>query len=372
MTPLGREIAALISAEGPISVARYMALCLGHPEHGYYATRDPFGPAGDFVTAPEISQMFGELIGLWCAAVWTQMGAPKRVALIELGPGRGTLMADMLRAAKAAPDFRDAVAVTLVETSPTLRAVQERTLQTAGVAVRWAATVDEALDHDHPVVAVANEFFDALPIRQFARTAAGWRERLVGLSDEGALVFGLAPEAPSDLDPPERPTGALLEVCPEALAIAARLGGHVAAHGGAALAIDYGSGFSAGDTLQAVRAHGFVDPLAEPGEADLTAHVDFGALAAAARSRGATAMRLATQGDLLDALGLAARAAQLCAKASDAQRDAIVAAVARLTDRAPTGMGALFKALAFADPRLGPLPGFAPSPSSAPSEGPTP
>jgi NADH dehydrogenase [ubiquinone] 1 alpha subcomplex assembly factor 7 len=429
MTPLGREIAGLIEQEGPIDVARYMALCLGHPVHGYYATRDPFGAGGDFTTAPEISQMFGELIGLWCAAVWAQMGAPERVALIELGPGRGTLMADMLRVAKAAPGFREAIEVVLVETSPTLRQVQARTLADADVC--WAATVEEALaalpppplrgrvgagggagstatpeprqTHSPssappppptpprkgegrtapstsddpasaastairddagralPAIIIANEFFDALPIRQFLRTPDGWRERLVGLDDHGALTFGLAAERPSDVSLPDRPVDSILEICPEALSITSRIAAHLAAHGGAALAIDYGAAHSSGDTLQAVKAHAFADPLAEPGEADLTAHVDFGALAAAARRSGAAPMALVSQGELLARLGLAARAERLSRTASEAQREDIASAAARLSDRSPTGMGALFKALAFADPRLGALPGFSSS-----------
>ncbi|GLK79237.1 class I SAM-dependent methyltransferase [Methylopila turkensis] len=357
MTPLAREIAATIAQDGPITVARYMALCLGHPVHGYYATRDPFGAGGDFVTAPEVSQMFGELLGLWCAEVWRRMGEPSRVALIELGPGRGTLMADALRAAKVAPGFREAITVALVETSPTLREIQRKTLEPSGAHVRWAATIEEALDAPLPALVLANEFFDALPVRQFVRTEAGWRERLVGLAD-GALAFGLAAEPPADLPLPERPAGATLELNPEGLAVAARIGAHVAAHGGAALAIDYGEGRSAGDTLQAVRGHRFVDPLGDPGEADLTAQVDFGALGRAARGAGAAVTPLLPQADLLERLGLAARATALKARATPAQAEAIDAAVLRLTDRAPKAMGALFKALAFADPRLGPLPAF--------------
>ncbi|MFD1703593.1 class I SAM-dependent methyltransferase [Methylopila henanensis] len=357
MTPLAREIVATIAQDGPITVARYMALCLGHPVHGYYATRDPFGAGGDFVTAPEVSQMFGELLGLWCAEVWRRMGEPSRVALIELGPGRGTLMADALRAAKVAPGFREAIAVTLVETSPTLREVQRRALGPSGVPVRWAAAVWEALDAPLPALVLANEFFDALPVRQFVRTEAGWRERLVGLAD-GALAFGLAAEPPAGLTLPERPAGATLELNPDGLAGATRIGAHVAAHGGAALAIDYGEGHSAGDTLQAVRGHRFVDPLRDPGEADLTTQVDFGALGRAARGAGAAVAPLLPQADLLERLGLAARAAALKARATPAQAEAIDAAVLRLTDRAPKAMGALFKALAFADPRLGPLPAF--------------
>ena len=361
MTALEREIIELIGHEGPISVARYMALCLGHPTHGYYATRDPFGARGDFITAPEISQMFGELIGLWCAEVWRQMGAPARIALVELGPGRGTLMNDLLRAAKALPEFRSAVSITLVETSPTLRKVQARTLAGAGPQLRWASTVEEALEPPLPALVIANEFFDALPIRQFVRTSGGWRERLVGLSDDGALAFGLADAAPADMRLPERPVGAVLEACPDGIAIAARIGRHLAAHRGAALAIDYGAAGTGGDTLQAVRAHGFADPLSAPGEADLTAHVDFGALARAAAAAGAGVMELLPQADLLERLGIAQRAARLASAATGEQRAAIAAAAARLTDRTPIGMGALFKALAFADPRLGPLPGFAES-----------
>ncbi|MGA0533344.1 class I SAM-dependent methyltransferase [Hansschlegelia sp. KR7-227] len=365
MTPLGREIASLIAVEGPISVARYMALCLGHPTLGYYATRDPFGADGDFTTAPEISQMFGELIGLWCAEAWAAMGAPPRVVLVELGPGRGTLMADLLRAARAAPGFREALDVTLVETSPTLRAVQARTLEGAGVPVRWADSVHESLDaappegkRPLPLLVVANEFFDALPVRQFVRIADGWRERVVGLGPGGELGLGLAPDAPTDVALPDCPEGDLRELCAPALDIVASLADHMARHGGAGLVVDYGYVSGAGDTLQAMARHAFVDPLAAPGEADLTAHVDFAALALAARGRGAAVSRPIAQADLLERLGLAARAERLSAQATADQRAGIAAAVARLTDRAPTGMGALFKALAFADPRLGAPPAF--------------
>jgi len=363
MTPLGRLIRETIASEGPMRLDRYMAQCLSHPAHGYYATRDPFGARGDFVTAPEISQMFGELIGLWCAEVWRMMGSPPRLALIELGPGRGAMMADMLRATRAAPGFLDALEVTLVETSPTLRAVQKSTLAGAGTEIRWAESVDEACGV-LPAMVVANEFFDALPIRQFVRTECGWRERLVGLAPDGVLAFGLAPEAPRDLDLPDAPIGAVREVCAEALDTAARLGAHVAAHGGAVLAIDYGYGSGHGDTFQALAAHGFADPLAHPGEADLTAHVDFSALAAAARAKRAAVMRLTPQTDFLDRLGLSMRAERLSATASPEQRAAIAAAASRLTDKNPRGMGALFKALAFGDLRLGALPGFEPAPAA--------
>ena len=361
MTPLKSLIRAAIEADGPMPLDRYMALCLGHPAHGYYATRDPFGAAGDFVTAPEISQMFGELIGLWVAEVWRMMGSPSRVALIELGPGRGTLMADMLRAGRAAPGFLDAAEVTLVETSPTLREAQAKTLAASARAIRFAATIDEAFrEAALPVLVVANEFFDALPVRQFVRAASGWRERLVGLGESGALAFGLSPEPPAGLSLPHAPEGPVREVSAASLDIAARIAADLTAHGGAMLAIDYGYGAGHGDTLQAMKAHRFVDPLAEPGEADLTAHVDFASLAAAAAREGAAVMRLLTQADLLDRLGLAQRAEAL-ARAAPHKRAEIEAQAARLCDRTPRGMGALFKALAFADPRLGALPGFEPA-----------
>ncbi len=360
MTPLGREIAATIRADGPMRLDRYMALCLGHPIHGYYATRDPFGARGDFVTAPEISQMFGELIGLWSAEVWRSMGSPARFSLVELGPGRGTLMADLLRAGRIAPGFLDAADVVLVETSPTLREAQAKRLGGGAAPLRWVPTVEEALDGAGPAIVASNEFFDALPIRQFVRTGRGWRERLVGTTDAGVLTSGLSAEAPTDIDLPDAPEGAVREVCAQALDVAARIAAHVAAHGGAGLTIDYGYGAGSGDTFQAMKAHGFVDPLENPGEADLTAHVDFAALAAATARAGAAAMKLLPQADFLERLGLAARAQRLAATASPAQRDAIRAAAARLTDRSPRAMGALFKALAFGDPRLGPLPGFEP------------
>ena len=356
MTPLGRHIAALIASEGAISVARYMALCLGDPRHGYYMTRDPFGAEGDFVTAPEVSQMFGELIGLWCADVWTRMGGPSPVRLVECGPGRGTLMADAVRAAKALPPFRVALDVHLVETSPVLRDRQRTTLATAGVPVTWHERLQTV--PSGPALVIANEFFDALPIRQFVRTPDGWRERLVGLSPEGTLGVGLAPEPEPTLAGAQGASGAVLEIAEESAGVMRQLAGRLAAQGGAALAIDYGYLRTApGDTLQAVRRHRFVDPLAEPGEADLTAHVDFAALGRVAAQAGAAVHGPVTQGDFLRALGLDARAAVLKRKVSPEGATAIDAAVHRLAGGGE-GMGELFKVIAVADPRLGPLPGF--------------
>lgn len=358
MSPLEAELRAMISTSGPIPVSRYMALCLSHPEHGYYMSRDPFGRAGDFVTAPEISQMFGELIGLWAAEVWRQLGSPHAVRLVELGPGRGTMMADVLRAARTLPAFRAALSVHLVETSPTLERRQRETLAACGAPVAWHRKFDDV--PPGTAIILANEFFDALPVHQAIRSAQGWHERVVGLDPTGRLAFALAPapapvaRVPQRLDAEAAP-GAIFEWrCAEPVrALASRV-----AVGGATLIIDYGhaqSGLS--DTLQAVRGHRFADVLAEPGEADLTAHVDFAALRADAEQAGARAYGPIEQGLFLQRLGIAQRAARLKAAAPD-QACAIDAALDRLTGPGQAGMGGLFKALALCDPTLAPLPGF--------------
>lgn len=350
------ELRAAIAIDGPITVARFMAIALGHPTRGYYATRDPLGAAGDFTTAPEISQMFGELVGLWAAAVWQQQGEPAPVRLVELGPGRGTLMADALRAAGIAmPAFRAAVDVHLVDTSPTMRAEQERTLAGRDCTPVWhdqADTVPEGA-----ALVVANEFFDALPIHQFVRTAEGWCERQVGLDVQGELAFGLRGEPASALTG-SGPEGSVFEICPAAQDIVANVARRLAKHGGAALVIDYGrvtSGF--GDTLQAVKAHRFADPLADPGNADLTAHVDFAALARTAVQGGASVHGPVTQGSFLQALGLSQRAAALKRNATAPQSQAIDTAVARLAGPDP-GMGDLFKVLALTAADAPAPPGF--------------
>lgn len=358
MNALKAELVRLIADEGPIPVSRYMVLALGHPRHGYYMTRDPFGAAGDFTTAPEISQMFGEMIGLWAAHLWQAMGAPSRFALVEIGPGRGTLMADMLRATLIVPGFREAASVHLVETSPALRDIQAATL--AGKAEpHWHDRVEAALDG--PVIVIANELLDALPLDQFVMTADGWRERLVGLDPAGELVFGLAGEALSGeaSAPMTAQAGAVLEQPHAALELVSEVADHVARFGGAALFIDYGSmqsGF--GDTLQAMRRHQFVDPLAEPGEADLTVHVDFARMAQAGLRAGAAVQGPVPQRDFLLALGLAERAQALSRKATPEQAQAIGAAFDRLTEIGETGMGDLFKVVALLHAGLPPLPGF--------------
>ena len=352
-TPLAREIAGIVRETGPIGIDRYMALCLGHPVHGYYRTRDPLGARGDFTTAPEISQMFGELIGVWIAAVAGMMGPADSLTLVELGPGRGTLMADALRAlAAVAPGL--AVDLHLVETSPVLRDAQAATL--AGFRPAWHASVETL--PEAPTILVANEFLDCLPVRQFQRVRGAWFERVVGLGPAQSLAFGLAPEPARDIQA-EAPDGALMSLPSAGLGLMRGLAGRLARTGGALLAIDYGHarpGF--GDTLQALSGHRFTDPLAAPGEADLTAHVDFSAYAAAARSVGAAIQGPVDQRDFLRALGLAQRVERLKLRANPTQTEAIDAAAARLTDAGRRGMGSLFKAMAVSDPRLGPLPGF--------------
>ncbi|MBL8590571.1 MAG: SAM-dependent methyltransferase [Methylobacteriaceae bacterium] len=356
MTPLETEIRAMIAQEGPMPLERYMALALGHPTLGYYMTRDPFGASGDFVTAPEISQMFGELLGLWAAEVWTMMGAPAPVRLVELGPGRGALIADALRAAAVAPAFRAAVSVELVETSPALRKRQAAALAGVGLPVAWRERLEDV--PDGPMIVLANEFFDALPVRHYVRVGEGWRERLVGLGPDGALAFGVAPFAEPAIAVPA-PEGAVMELSPIGHRVAATLARRLARDGGAALIVDYGhlrSGF--GETLQAVRAHRYADPLRDVGEADLTAHVDFASLGEAARRAGAAVHGPIAQGALLRRLGLAQRAERLARGADEAGARAIAAATHRLAGAGADAMGELFKAVAFAHPDLPAPPGF--------------
>ncbi|SNR57093.1 class I SAM-dependent methyltransferase [Paracoccus sediminis] len=342
MTPLAAIIAQRIRATGPITLADYMEICLLHPRHGYYATRDPFGAGGDFTTAPEIHQMFGELCGLALAQAWIDQGRPAPFTLAEAGPGRGTMMADMLRAIRVVPGMANAAQVALIEASPHLRQIQRDRLGPVN-----------HLDHvgdmpDKPLFLMANEFFDALPIRQYQRVEGGWAERVVGLSD-GGLRLGLGPAVQLSRD--GRP-GDVVEDCPAAPAMVEAIARRIAARGGAAILIDYGGWNGLGDTFQAVRNHAPENPLDHPGEADLTAHVDFAPLAAAAIRAGAVAARLVCQGDWLVSLGAAQRAERLAA-AGDA---GAVAALRRLTH--PDEMGHLFKAIAIWPKGAPPVPGF--------------
>ncbi|WP_417722827.1 class I SAM-dependent methyltransferase [Salipiger sp.] len=351
MTTLNDILRARIAAEGPMTLAEYMAICLLHPVHGYYTTRDPFGRAGDFTTAPEISQMFGELLGLSLAQGWLDQGAPERIVLAELGPGRGTLMDDALRAMRGVPGLIDAVELHLVEASPVLRAEQESRLGT--FAPRWHNGVDTL--PEAPLFLIANEFFDALPIRQFIRDGDGWRERVVGLAD-GALAFGLTDRAAQgalEHRLADTADGDLVETCAAAQAITADIGRRIAEHGGAALIVDYGSWGSLGDTFQALRAHQKADPLIGPGYADLTAHVDFAALV---RDAPCARSGPVPQGVFLERLGITARAQSLARGLGGAALDSHVAAHRRLTH--PDEMGSLFKVIGLYPEHAAPPPGL--------------
>jgi len=338
----GRWLRDRILSEGPITVADFMAEALLHPRHGYYTRGEGIGAAGDFVTAPEISQMFGELLGLWCIDTWHRLGAPAPCAVVELGPGRGTLMADLLRVSRLDPGFAAALRPVLVEASPALRQAQAERIDHPRAC--WVADLQSV--PDLPLLVLANEFFDALPVHQFLRLADGWHERLVTLGPDGRFRFEAAAAAvplPVEEQAPA-PVGTVLELRPAADALVAELAARIIANRGAALIVDYGGTEPPlRDTLQAVRGHDRHPVLAEPGTADITAHVDFGALARVARRSGCATAGPIPQGLLLDRLGLKLRAERLAA-AAPGQAEAIAAAAHRLSDGAE--MGTLFKAMA--------------------------
>ncbi|WP_424985164.1 class I SAM-dependent methyltransferase [Microbulbifer sp. S227A] len=351
---LKAQILSRIRTDGPISLASYMGDCLMHPTLGYYATRDPFGQAGDFTTAPEISQMFGELIGLSLAQAWLDQGCPAPFTLAELGPGRGTLMADLLRATRAVPGFHAAARIALIEQSPTLRGIQAQTL--AAHEPTWHDSAQSLAEQ--PLFLIANEFFDALPIRQFARTGPHWRERRVGAQGD-RLVLGMTDPAPVpalEHRLADTSDGDIVEFCPMVPAVTNAIAGRIARHGGAALILDYGDWRSLGDTLQALRAHQSADILGMPGAADLSAHVDFEAIASAARSAGCAHSRLSTQGVFLERLGITARAQRLADGATGKEPENIIAAHRRLTH--PAEMGNLFKTLGLYPETAAPPPGL--------------
>ncbi|THD64357.1 SAM-dependent methyltransferase [Phenylobacterium sp.] len=340
------RLAAEIAAGGPISVAQYMTACLHDPRFGYYATRPALGAGGDFVTAPLVSQMFGELVGVWIAAAWEMLARPAPFRLVEMGPGDGTLMGDILKTLRHAPGALEAADVWLVETSAPLIALQSGRL--AG-RVRWTRTLGEVPD-GAPLLLVANELLDCLPARQFVRTAIGWAEQVVGLDADGELAFGLASTPVAGLLPDAAP-GQVFEQSAAQAALGAALGARIAADGGAALLIDYGRaepGF--GDTLQALWRHRKVDPLESPGEADLTVHADFPAVMAAARGQGAEAA-IQTQQAFLSRLGIGARAEALV-RAAPGRSGVIGRQLTRLIGA--DEMGELFKACAIHSPGWAP------------------
>ena len=346
MGRLKDRIVDLIDALGPLPVSEYMAMCLFDPSDGYYTTKEPFGRGGDFVTAPEVSQMFGELVGVWVVAAWRGLGKPMPVTVAEIGPGRGTMMKDMLRViSRLAPDLAGGATFALIEASPRLIEVQRATLAATSARLEWHSAIEKLADA--PLIVVGNEIFDAIPIRQFIKAGNAWRERAVGLDDADNLVFvagagsidpGMLPGGATLV-----PDGAIFEAAPARTALISAIAAHIAVQGGAGLFFDYGhlqSDF--GDTLQAVRRHAYEDVLASPGEADLTAHVDFEALATEARSHGLD-VRLSTQGDFLPGMGLLERASSLGQLADEATRDMLRKAVIRLTSARE--MGRLFKVM---------------------------
>lgn len=364
-TPLEERLIALIRARGPITVADYMADALMHPHDGYYTTQAAIGAGGDFTTAPEISQIFGELIGVWLVQAWTEMGEPDDFNLVELGPGRGALMADILRAARVRPRFLAAAHVWLIEASGRMRHEQKRRLAAATPAIDtpidWADNL--AALPDGPMLIVANEFFDCLPIRQFVRVETGWRERLVALNDTGdRLAFTLSPTPPTPETPiPSRTEGVpgdIVEICQPAVDLMEEIALELVRRTGRALIFDYGyrsPGF--GETLQAVRRHACWPVLEAPGRADITAHVDFERLIETAFDAGAAAWGPVAQGTLLDRLGLSLRVRQLCEAAPD-RIEAIAAGADRIAS--PRHMGEIFKAICVSSPDLPAPAGFLP------------
>ena len=350
---LGDSLRRRIDSEGPISVYDYMQTCLADPASGYYISRQPIGKTGDFITAPEISQIFGELLGLWAVGVWQSMGEPDNIVLAELGPGRGTLMADALRAIKSVPQLKKRISIALIETSPVLREAQADALGSFDVG--WFDAIEEV--PDAPLILLANEFLDALPIRQYVHRDDGWHERCVGIN-QGVFAIVDA-DKPSGLDlPPElavSEAGVIFETRPGVANLIEALAARTKPV--AALFVDYGhaqTGF--GDTLQAVRGHGFADPLGAPGEADLSAHVDFAGLGRQALAAGLKSFGPLPQGEFLLKLGLGMRRDRLLEQANLEQRQAIITGVDRLTD--PKIMGDLFKALAITSETVPPPPPF--------------
>jgi NADH dehydrogenase [ubiquinone] 1 alpha subcomplex assembly factor 7 len=353
-SPLLDEIKRLIKSTGPMPVWRYMQLCLTHPQYGYYISRDPLGREGDFTTSPEVSQMFGELLGLWSASVWRAMGSPPLLHLIELGPGRGTMMADAMRAMRVLPPLYQALQVHLVEINPVLREKQKATLSGAR-NITWHDSIETV--PAGPAVILANEYFDVLPIHQAVKREGGWHERTVDIGSDGQLMFGVSADPLQRFDmllPPvvrAAPVGAVFEWRPdsEMMTIATR----VRNEGGAALIIDYGHVRSdAGDTFQAIARHSYADPLKNPGLADITAHVDFQALGRAAEDVGARMHGPVTQGEFLKRLGIETRAITLMAKATPDVSEAVSGALKRLIDSGRGGMGSMFKVIGISDPNI--------------------
>lgn len=356
MNSLAQRIARMIRADGPISIAAFMTIALHDRKAGFYATRESIGARGAFITAPEISQIFGELLGLWCAQVWCDQGAPPSARLVDLGPGRGVLMTDALRGLRRAPEFLAATEIVLVEASPALEGLQRERLRDSPAPICWVRQWTD-VQQDRPLFLVANEFLDALAIRQFVMTERGWCERMITTDEQDRLTFALAPMPTSLQPPPQRGAayrGAVYETSSAAEALVEDIAGAIVQYGGAALLVDYGhEGGAFGETLQAVSGHERADILGLPGQADLSAHVDFAALAHAAGRAGARVCGPLGQGAFLRALGIGARAEKLSA-ANPHRKEEIAKAVERLTEE----MGELFKVIAITPVHAPRPPGF--------------
>jgi SAM-dependent MidA family methyltransferase len=338
---LKSKIRELIHCDGPMSIEQFWQICMSDPQYGYYHTRDPLGAEGDFITAPEISQIFGELIGVWAVSVWQSMGSPASCQLVELGPGRGTLLADALRAAKLEPGFIKAINLHLIETSPYLRNRQAEILQHYNP--EWHSSMDGVTKG--PTIIIANEFIDALPIRQFVRKKAKWHERCITVDEGDGLQFSAMPEA-ADFTPPIWGAGGdIFETRPAVTKIVADMAWRKAPLIG--LFIDYGHAeTSTGDTLQAVYNHQYTDILERPGEVDLTSHVDFADFRRQAEDAGLKTSEIMTQARFLLSLGLKQRCQKLMANSTPAQAVSIKTAASRLVDTRQ--MGELFKVMVIA------------------------
>lgn len=353
-------LTSLIQSEGPLSVARYMEEALSHPTYGYYKRKDPFGIAGDFITAPEISQIFGELLGIWCAVVWQSMGSPSPFMLVEIGPGRGTLMRDMLRGTRHVTGFHQAMEVHLIETSPHLVGLQQRMLKDEPIRCFWHTDITYL--PEKPLVLVANELFDALPVYQYVKTEQGWREKRVGLDAAGELVFALSPMPTPMAERLNKehghvPEGSVFELCPAGINLMRDIALRVKEQRGAALIVDYGYDcYGYKNTLQALKKHQYHPVLETPGEADVTAHVDFLSLIDAADCCEVDVYGAIPQSTLLSRLGIELRAKALLDRADANQQQEIVSSVKRLM--APEEMGILFKAIAVVAPGMSAPPAF--------------
>lgn len=346
-TPLQTRISKHIRSSGPLPLAEYMHWCMADPKDGYYANQTAIGAKGDFITAPEISQMFGEMLGIWAVETWELLGRPSRFNLVELGPGKGSLMQDLLRIGNAVPDFLKATEIQMIETSEKLIETQKQNLSEYK-NISWHQSIQDI--PDQPTLIIANEFLDVLPIRQYIKTGDEWREHAISVDENDNLVWTLGAGILNLENLPENaasePEGAIFEISTIREAFIANTSDLLRQNKGAALFIDYGHGKTAcGDTVQAMRAHGFTDILKEPGLADLTSHVDFGALTQIAKSAGMNVSPLAKQGEFLLAKGLIERAGQLGHNCSPEIQEQLTQQAERLA--LPEEMGDLFKILEF-------------------------